>query len=117
MKKRVVIIGGGIGGLATAFNLKKLSKDLEIVLISNRPYFGFTPSFPHLALGWRRFDQITIPLAPLMAKHGIRFIQESAEAIDPDLNQVKLKSGEKVSYDYLVIATGPKLVFEAEGQE
>ncbi|MCS6876488.1 MAG: FAD-dependent oxidoreductase, partial [Aquificaceae bacterium] len=51
MTKRVVILGGGIGGIATAYNLKKLGKSLQVTLISGRPYFGFTPSYPHLALG------------------------------------------------------------------
>ncbi len=117
MEKRVVIIGGGIGGIATAYNLKKLAKNVKITVVSDRPYFGFTPAFPHLALGWRRFDQITLPLAPILSKHGIEFINEAAQEIDPDQNTVKLKSGEKVSYDYLVIATGPKLVFGVPGQE
>ena len=117
MQKRVVIIGGGIGGIATAYNLKKLAKNVKITVVSDRPYFGFTPAFPHLALGWRRFDQITLPLAPILSKHGIEFINEAAQEIDPDQNTVKLKSGEKVSYDYLVIATGPKLVFGVPGQE
>ncbi len=117
MSKHVVIIGGGIGGIATAYNLRKMDGNLKITVISNRPYFGFTPAFPHLALGWRKFEDITVPLAPLLPKFNIDFINESAESIDPDNNKVKLKSGREVEYDYLVIATGPKLVFGAEGQE
>jgi len=87
------------------------------VVVSNRPYFGFTPAFPHLALGWRKFEDITVPLAPLLPRFGIEFVNEPAEVIDPDANKVKTKSGKEIEYDYLVIATGPKLVFGAEGQE
>jgi len=117
MSKRVVIIGGGVGGISTAYNLRKLDKDLKITIISDRSYFGFTPSFPHLAIGWRRFEEISIPLAPILPKFHIDFINESAEVIDPKANKVILKSGRDVEYDYLVIATGPKLVFGVDGQE
>ncbi len=117
MAKHVVIIGGGVGGIATAYNLRNLMPDLKITVVSDRPYFGFTPSFPHLALGWRRVEDITIPLAPLLPKFNIEFVNEKAESVDPDTNQVTLQSGRKIEYDYLVFATGPKLVFGAEGQE
>ncbi|HIC97310.1 MAG TPA: FAD-dependent oxidoreductase, partial [Aquificaceae bacterium] len=117
MSKHIVVVGGGIGGLATAYNLRRLAKDMRITLISNRPYFGFTPAFPHLALGWRSFEDITVPLAPLLPKFGIEFINEAAESLDPEVCKVKLKSGKEISYDFLVIATGPKLVFGVKGQE
>ncbi len=116
MSKHVVVIGGGVGGLATAYNLRKLRPDLKITVVSDRPYFGFTPAFPHLAMGWRRTEDITVPLADLLPRFNIEFINEKAESIDPDRNEVTLQSGKKLEYDYLVIATGPKLVFGAEGQ-
>ncbi len=117
MKKHVVVLGGGIGGIATAYNLRRLDKDLKITVVSGRPYFGFTPSYPHLALGWRKFEDISLPLAGLLPKHGIEFINEDGESIDPDANKLKTKGGKELEYDYLVIATGPKLVFGVEGQE
>ncbi len=117
MTKHVVIIGGGVGGLATAYNLRHLMPNLKITLISDRPYFGFTPAFPHLAMGWRNEEDISVPLAPLLPKFNIEFINEKAESVDPDTNQVTLQSGKKVEYDYLVFATGPKLIFGVEGQE
>ncbi len=115
MAKRVVILGGGIGGIATAYNLRKLDKTLDIVIVSGRPYFGFTPAYPHLALGFRKFSDISVPLAPILQKHGIGFINEDGEKIDPEANKVYTKSGKEIEYDYLVIATGPKLDF-VDGQ-
>ncbi len=117
MGKRVVIIGGGIGGLATAYNLRKLHRDISVTLISDRPYFGFTPAYPHLAMGWRKFEEITLPLAPLLPRFGIEFINEAARSLDPEKNRVRTASGKDIEYDYLVVATGPKLIFGAEGQE
>ena len=117
MSKHVVILGGGIGSLATAYNLRKMDKSLRITVVSGRPYFGFTPSYPHLALGWRKFEDISIPLGSLLPKHGIEYVPENGERIDPDANKLWTTSGKEIEYDYLVIATGPKLVFGAEGQE
>ncbi|MFN7065423.1 MAG: FAD-dependent oxidoreductase [Aquificaceae bacterium] len=117
MNKHVVVMGGGVGGIATAYNLKKFRQHLRITVVSGRPYFGFTPSYPHLAFGWRKFEDISIPLAGLLPKHGIDFINEDGDSIDPEANRVKTKGGKDLEYDYLVIATGPKLVFGAEGQE
>jgi sulfide:quinone oxidoreductase len=106
-----------VGGLATAYNLRKMDKSLSITVVSGRPYFGFTPSYPHLALGWRKFEDISIPLGSLLPKHGIEYVPENGERIDPDANKLWTTSGKELQYDYLVIATGPKLVFGAEGQE
>ena len=117
MGKHVVILGGGVGGLATAYNLRKMDKSLRITVVSGRPFFVFTPSYPHLALGWRKFENISIPLGSLLPKHGIEYVPENGERIDPDANKLLTTSGKEIEYDYLVIATGPKLVFGAEGQE
>ncbi|WP_448587269.1 NAD(P)/FAD-dependent oxidoreductase [Thermocrinis sp.] len=117
MSKHVVVLGGGIGGLATAYNLRKMDKNLRITVVSGRPYFGFTPSYPHLALGWRKFEDISIPLGTLLPKHNIEYVPENGERIDPDSGKLWTTSGKEIGYDYLVIATGPKLVFGVEGQE
>lgn len=117
MSKSIVILGGGIGGIATAYNLRKIDKNLKITVLSDRWYFGFTPSWPHLALGWRKFEDLIIPLDKILPKHGIEFINESAEIIEPEFNRVKTKEGKVIEYDYLVIATGPKLVYSVEGQD
>lgn len=117
MSKHVVILGGGVGGIATAYNLRRMDSSLKITIVSGRPYFGFTPAYPHLALGWRKFEDITIPLANLLPKFNIDYVPENGESIDPDNNKIRTTSGKEIEYDYLVIATGPKLVFGAEGQE
>jgi len=117
MKKNIVILGGGVGGISTAYNLKKLSKDINITILSKRPYFGFTPSYPHVAIGWANPKNITIDLNSLLPKFGINFINENAETIEPENNKVITESKKEIYYDYLVIATGPKLNFDAEGQK
>ncbi|MBZ0129671.1 MAG: FAD-dependent oxidoreductase [Rhodobacteraceae bacterium] len=113
----IVILGAGIGGLPMAYDMKKeMRKEDRITVISNNPYFQFTPSNPWAAVGWRSKEDITIDLAPVLKKQGIGFIADGAAKVDPENNKVVLESGREVSYDYLVIATGPELAFdEIEG--
>ena len=113
----VVILGAGLGGSIQAFELMEtLTKSDKITVISNKPYFQFTPSNPWAGVNWRKKEEITVDLAPVMAKRGIEFICDAVTRLNPDDNKVELESGKVVDYDYLVIATGPDLAFdEIEG--
>ncbi|MEZ5852047.1 MAG: FAD-dependent oxidoreductase [Hyphomicrobiaceae bacterium] len=109
----VAVVGAGIGGISLVFDLKKvLGAGHQITLISNTPYFQFTPSNPWVGVGWRNTQDITVELAPLMAKHGITFVQQAAARVHPAENRVETADGHSVAYDYLVLATGPELAFD-----
>jgi sulfide:quinone oxidoreductase len=110
---RVVIIGASIGGLPAAYECRKaLGKAHAVTVVSNVDFFHFVPSNPWVAVGWRTRKDISFPLAPVLKKKGIEFIHAAAERIEPDRNRVITAKGE-VPYDYLIIATGPKLNFSA----
>ena len=67
-------------------------------------------------MGWRARKDTAFSLKPYLEKKGIGLIAEAAQKIDPQQKQVTTIKGTVISYDYLVIATGPKLVFdEVEG--
>ena len=113
----IVVLGGGIGGVSCAYELKEaVRKEDRITLVSNKPFFQFTPSNPWVAVNWRSKDDITVDLATVMPKHGIEFSAAGAARIHPDENRVELGDGTSLAYDYLVVATGPELAFdEIEG--
>jgi len=113
----IVVLGAGIGGMPAAYELREvLDKEHEITVVNANEYFQFVPSNPWLAVGWRKREQITLPLASLLSKHGINFIHGWVETIDAEGNKLILKEGREVEYDYLVITTGPRLAFdEVEG--
>jgi sulfide:quinone oxidoreductase len=110
---KIVIIGASIGGLPAAYECADLlGKKHKITVISNVDFFHFVPSNPWVSVGWRTRSEISFALEPILKKKGIEFIQSSAEQIDPKLSQIRTAQG-TVSYDYLIIATGPKLNFSA----
>jgi len=110
---RIIVMGAGIGGISQVYELKQeLGKENEIWLVGDSEKFEFTPSNPWVAVGWRKPDQITIDLPELMKKHGIRFSSAGVRRLHPAENRMDLNDGTSLDYDYLVIATGPKLAFD-----
>ena len=110
---RLVVIGASTGGLPAAYELREaLGKGHEVTVISNTETFHFIPSNPWVAVGWRKREDISFPLRPYLEKKGIKLVAEAAARIDPAANEVHTIAGTKVPYDYLVIATGPKLAFD-----
>jgi len=74
------------------------------------------PSNPWIAVGWREREDISVDLAPTMEKKGIGFITVPAQKLHPEENRLELVDGQSISYDFLIIATGPELAFdEIEG--
>ncbi|HWS01816.1 MAG TPA: FAD/NAD(P)-binding oxidoreductase, partial [Gammaproteobacteria bacterium] len=109
----IVVLGAGIGGMPGAYELREvLDKEHAITVVNASESFQFTPSNPWLAVGWRTREAITLPLEPVLKKHGINFIAGWVEKIDATANKLILKNGQEVGYDYLLIATGPRLAFD-----
>ena len=110
---KIVVMGAGIGGISQIYELRKeLSRKHELVLLGDSDYFEFTPSNPWVAVGWRKGQQIKVDLPDLMEKYGIEFSGTGVRRVHPDEHRVELNDGATIDYDYLVIATGPKLAFE-----
>ena len=109
----VVVLGAGIGGMPAAYELREvLEAEHQITVVNANDYFQFVPSNPWLAVGWRKREEITLPIGQYLNKHGIKFVAGWVEKIDAAGNKLILKDGQEVAYDYLVIATGPRLAFD-----
>ena len=113
----IVILGAGIGGMSCAYEMREqVRPEDKVTVISDSPEFQFTPSNPRVAVNWRTKEDITIPIAPYFERKGISLIATAAKRVHPEKNQVELTDGQIIDYDFLVIATGPKLAFdEVEG--
>jgi len=125
---KIVVLGAGISGHTTAAYLKKkLGRHHEVVVVSPSEYYQWIPSNIWVGVGKMKLDQVRFKLKPVYDRWKIVFKQAKAISIHPhgDISEEKSfvsveytsadKKGvvEKVTYDYLVNATGPKLNFEA----
>ncbi len=109
----IVVLGAGTGGMPCAYELRDaLDSEHRITVVSERSYFQFVPSNPWVAVGWRNRDDICFEIAPYLERRNIGFVAKRCERIDADNNALELEGGETLAYDYLVIATGPRLAFE-----
>ena len=109
----IAIVGAGLGGVPCAYMLRRqLGKQHRITLIGSSPYFEFTPSNPWIAVGWRTRQDTRVELKKPLESKGVQWLDDLVSQIDPAHNELTLRSGGRLTYDYLVIATGPKLAFE-----
>jgi sulfide:quinone oxidoreductase len=108
-KTRVVVVGGGLGGLACARRLARHGGGLEVQLLDRGANHRFPPSFPWVVVGRRRgrAEEVSRPLAGLV-RRGVRFTQAEVTAIDLDRCSLSTISGD-VPYDQLVLAPGAAL--------
>ena len=105
---RIVIIGGGFGGVYTANKLNQLLKnhqDIEIILINKTNYFLFTPLLHEVATGGLSPANIAEPLREIFRKTKVKFYQGEATKIDEETQTVYIDTC-SFTYDYLVLATG-----------
>lgn len=110
---KIIVLGAGTGGMPAAYEIKEmLGKEHQVTVVNEYPQFRFVPSNPWIAVGWREPEAITFDIEPYLAKKKIGFICASVTAIDAENNQLTTDDNTKIDYDYLVIATGPKLAFE-----
>lgn len=114
---RIVVLGGGLGGTIATYEIASAVRGRAgLMLVSDRPVFSFVPSNPWVAVHWRSPEAIQVELAPVMKRRDIGFSSVGARRVHPCENRIELSDGTSVSYDYLVIATGPDLAFdEVEG--
>ncbi|OGS48008.1 MAG: hypothetical protein A3K68_00815 [Euryarchaeota archaeon RBG_16_68_13] len=106
--KRIVILGGGVGGVIAARELsRRLRGRSEITLIDKEARHHFPPSYPWLAMGWREPAQLWRPLSDLRAP-GVKIRQETVLAIDPKARAVTTSEG-SLAYDFLLMALGAEL--------
>lgn len=103
-KPRVVIVGGGFGGVAAA---KKLNRcDIEIILVDRRNYHLFQPLLYQVATAALNPSDIASPIRKIFSKQkNVRSVMGEVESVDLARRHIYIK-GQPVCYDYLVLAAG-----------
>ncbi|OLC99604.1 MAG: FAD-dependent oxidoreductase [Acidobacteria bacterium 13_1_40CM_4_58_4] len=104
-KHRVVILGGGFGGLAAAQKLKQ--PQVEITLIDRRNFHLFQPLLYQVATGSLSPGEIAAPLRGVLSRQkNVRVLLGEAVDVDPGARRVILRDGDAFEYDSLIVATG-----------
>ncbi len=102
---RVVIVGGGFGGLQAAIKLRRA--DVHVTLIDRRNFHLFQPLLYQVATASLATSEIAWPIRHLFRRRGdVTTLLAEVTGIDTSLREVALSTGEVLHYDTLVIATG-----------
>jgi sulfide:quinone oxidoreductase len=113
---KVLILGGGFGGVVAAERLaEKLSDEHQITLVSRSRQFVFYPALVRLAFGKCQPADVLFDLRQSMLNRKVNFIEAEVARIDPFDRIVTIAHGEiegKLGYDYLIFALGRRLATE-----
>jgi NADH:ubiquinone reductase (H+-translocating) len=106
-RKKIIIVGGGFGGIYVADGLKMLAKRglADITLISRNNYFLFTPLLHEVATGGLSLFSAAEPIREILRKTKIKFYQAEVQSIDTN-KRIVSTNGENLLYDILVLAPG-----------
>ncbi len=109
--KTVLILGGGVGGIVAATQLRRLLAPAHrVILVEKEADHVFAPSLLWLMIGKRNAAQISRPLAAL-SRRGIELIRGRIERIDPAARTIRV-NGKDITGDHMVIALGAELAPE-----
>ena len=116
--KRILILGGGVGGTLTAnLLMKKLRRQVKagevtITVVDQTGKHTYQPGFMYIAMGGERAEKLERPERGLLDSR-VGLVVGEIERIDESSRTVHLTDGERLVYDYLVLATGSRIVPEA----
>lgn len=110
LRKKIVILGAGYGGLRTLKRLQAMHPDAELVIVNKNDYHCETTSLHEVAAGTTEAQKICYPIENVIDLRQTTFIKDKVSTIDRERKQVILESHKQLSYDFLLIALG----FESE---
>jgi NADH dehydrogenase len=102
-RPKVVILGGGFGGLAAA---RALYKDADVTLVDRHNYQTFLPLLYQVSTAGLAADHVAYPIRGALRKTSVKFRMASPINIDHRNKEVKLDSSEVLKFDHLIIALG-----------
>jgi sulfide dehydrogenase [flavocytochrome c] flavoprotein subunit len=110
--KKVVVVGGGVGGATVAKYLRRADASIEVTLIEpNKHYYTCFMSNEVLG-GERTMDSIKFDYSGL-AKHGVKVVHDTVTGIDAAARKVTTAGGQSFAYDRCVVSPGIDFKWEA----
>lgn len=104
-KHRVVVVGGGFGGIRASQELAKYSDEFDITLVSDKPHFEYHAALYRVVTG-RSPLEVCIPLSTIFENSPVNVVEDTIRTVYPKTKQLLGKDGSKYSYDSLILALG-----------
>lgn len=104
----LLIVGGGAAGVSVANNMRRQNAKIDIALIEPSEKHYYQPGFTIVGGGAYTLKQCTRNEADLIHS-SVKWLKDYADSFQPESNTVTLRSGETVTYDYLVVCPGLQL--------
>lgn len=99
----VCIVGGGLAGSTTAYELAKFGQDIEVIVVDDDPHGPYDKP----PLTKRLLDQdFELDAEPVWAVSEVTWLRDRVTGIDPEARVATLRSGRELSWDHLVLASG-----------
>ncbi|MGB5472801.1 MAG: FCSD flavin-binding domain-containing protein [Gammaproteobacteria bacterium] len=114
---RVVVVGGGFGGVTAARYLRHFASDIDVTLIEPKTVFVTCPASNWVLGGLHGMDFITHSYDNLRDRHGVKVVHDTVTAIDPDRHRVTLAGGDTLGYDRLIVSPGIGFRDNVEGYD
>ncbi len=112
MKHRVLVVGGGTGGICVAARLLRAQPGLDVAIVEPSEKHYYQPIWTLVGAGAASRESSVRDEAEVIPE-GATWIQEAVSAFEPAHNAVVLSNGDRVEYDYLVVAAGIQLDWNA----
>ena len=113
----IVVVGSGLGGIAVANRLARMLDGARITIIDRKEEHNYQPGYTLVATGVWPVDKVRDRNADFLPA-GVEWVKDMAAGFDPAANTVTTASGQRIRYDFLVVATGVHLDYaQIEGMD
>lgn len=110
-KGKIVVVGGGAGGIMAVARLNRALSNPDITLIAPNETHIYQPGQVFVAAGEMTTEDLLRDNKDFIPE-SVNWIKDEVKTFDPENNKVTLRSGKEVAYDYLIVATGLQYHYE-----
>lgn len=111
-KHTVVVIGGGTAGISVAAGLRRRQPELDIAIVDPAEFHYYQPAWTLVGGGAFDVTRTRRAFADVLPQ-GVKHFAQAVTAFDAENNQIELANGQRLGYDFLVVAAGIQLNFGA----
>ncbi|ANS41611.1 NAD(P)/FAD-dependent oxidoreductase [Serratia inhibens] len=109
--QRLLVIGGGSAGIGVIASIKKRNTGITIILVEPQEYHYYQPAWTLVGGGVYDIEKTRRPMQHVLPP-GVTWIKDTVTRVKPDEQVIEIRSGDCISYDYLIVASGLVLHWE-----